>query len=137
MKQHTNELVYFCQYQCFYYGASSNAWEAAYINCFDENKKQVGRIIFLQPGIPVPPGQVNRIEPAYGVVIYFPLAQFNDVVNLLRHAVNTHYCSCRGDGEKHEAILEKESMFFSVNEPMNIWAICNNHYMAVGAQYHV
>lgn len=137
MLHSTTNLYYFCRYQAFYYSASSNPWEAAYINCFDSSSKQVGRIIFTNPDTPVPAGQTNRMDASFGVVIYYPLSRFNDVVNLLRYAVNNNYCDCSTKKEKHEVQPEEQSVFFSVNEELNTWALCNNHYMAVGAQYHV
>jgi hypothetical protein len=140
------QLFYFCQYTCFYYSASSAPWEAAYINCFDENEKQVGVIVFTYEGVTAPPDQVNRINPpdattapAGLVVIYYPLSRYNDVVNQLRYAVNTHYCDCSQHGnpnEPHNMPLEKQTLYFSVNTALNTWAICNNLRMAAGAQYH-
>lgn len=130
------QLFYFCQYTCFYYSASSNPWEAAYINCFDIEGQQVGTIVFTYEGSVIPVGQGNRIDGEL-VKLYYPLSRYNDVVNLLRYAVNTHYCDCNaGNPAPHPLPLEQQSVFFSVNEPMNIWALCNNLHMAVGAQYH-
>lgn len=131
---HTH-LHYFCQYQCFYYSASSNPWEAAYINCFDENYKQVGRIIFVYPDQTAPAGQSNRMDASFGVVIYYHLSRFDDVINLLRYAVNNQ--NCHGENKNCAVNLEKQSLFFSVNEELNVWAICNNLPVANGAQYHV
>jgi hypothetical protein len=132
------QLFYFCQYTCFYYSASSNPWEAAYINCFDIEGQQVGIIIFTYEGATIPAGQENRIEGGL-VKLYYPLSRYNDVVNLLRYAVNTHYCDCKpgSHAEPHNVKLEPQSVYFSINMGMNIWALCNNLHMAVGAQYHV
>jgi hypothetical protein len=130
------QLFYFCQYTCFYYSTSSAPWEAAYINCFDIEGQQVGTIVFTYEGATIPAGQENRIEGGL-VKLYYPLGRYNDVVNLLRYAVNTHYCDCAsGNTEPHNLPLEPKPVFFSVNEAMNIWALCNNLRMAVGAQYH-
>lgn len=130
------EEFYFCQYTCFYYSTSSNPWEAAYINCFDENGQQVGTIVFTYDGATPPAGQSNRMEGGL-VKLYYPLSRYNDVVNLLRYAENTHYCDCNsGNPEPRKLPLEPQSVFFSVNEHMNTWALCNNLRMAVGAQYH-
>jgi hypothetical protein len=145
-KKDETQLFYFCQYTCFYYSTSSALWEAAYINCFNENEKQVGRIVFTYDGITPPPDQRNRIDPPNSttgpdgmVVIYYPLSRYNDVVNQLRYTVNRHYCDCNRHGnntEPHNMPLENQTLYLSVNEPLNIWAICNNLRMAAGAQYH-
>lgn len=135
MNNNHTHVHYFCQYQCLYYSASSNPWEAAYIECFDEHMKQVGRIIFTYPEATAPSNQVNRMDASFGVVIYYPLPRFNDVINLLRYAANNQNCNM--DNENCEVKLEKQSLLFSVNEELNTWAICNNLYMANGAQYHV
>lgn len=130
------QLFYFSQYTCFYYSASSNPWEAAYINCFDVAGQQVGTIVFTYDGATIPPGQTNRIDGGL-VKLYYPLSRYNDVVNLLRYAVNTHYCDCSSSNpEPRNLPVEAQSLFFSVNEAMDIWALCNNLHMAVGAQYH-
>lgn len=135
MNNDHTQVHYFCQYQCFYYSASSSPWEAAYINCFDENKTQKGRIIFIYPGAAISPGQVNRMDASFGVVIYYPLQRFDDVINLLRYAVNNQ--NCNNNGDNCAVKPEEESLFFSVNEADNVWAVCNNLYVPNGAQYHV
>ncbi len=145
-KKDRTQDFYFCQYTCFYYSASSNPWEAAYINCFNENEKQVGRIVFTYDGITPPLDQHNRIDPANSTtgpdgmaVIYYPLSRYNDVVNQLRYAVNRNYCDCNQHGnskEPHNMPFENQTLYISVNKTMNIWAICNNLRVVAGAQYH-
>lgn len=135
MNNNHTQLHYFCQYQFFYYSASSNPWEAAYINCFDEQYTQKGRIIFTYPGATIPVGQHNRMDASFGVIIYYPLERFNDVINLLRYAANNQ--NCNGNNEDCSVRLELQSLFFSVNEELNTWALCSNLPLANGAQYHV
>jgi hypothetical protein len=145
-KKDETQLFYFCQYTCFYYSASSAPWEAAYINCFDEKGKQVGRIVFTYEGAAIPPDQHNRIDPPDNttgpdgkVVMYYPLSRYNDVVNQLRYAVNRYYCDCNQHSnpkELHNMPFESQTLYLSVNKTLNIWAICNNLHMAAGAQYH-
>jgi hypothetical protein len=137
MQDSNNEtrLFPFCRYSCFYYSASSNPWEAAHINCFDVEGLQVGTLVFTYDGAAVPAGQENRIEGGL-VKLYYPLSRYNDVVNLLRYAVNTHYDDSGKNPQPHNLPVEPQSVFFSVNEGMNIWALVNNLRMTVGAQYH-
>lgn len=135
MSDNTTQLHYFSQYACLYYSASSNPWEAAYINCFDKAMVQKGRIIFTYPDMAIPAGQNNRMDASFGVVIYYPLSRFNDVINQLRYAVNNQNCTAPETG--CEVVQEEQSLFFSVNESFNVWALCNNLYVPNGAQYHV
>jgi hypothetical protein len=136
-------LLYFNEYTVHYYSQSSNPWEAAYINCFQGNNdtasQQIGYIIFTYPEGTTPPGQENSLPGALPTnipatqfnhfetrngrpffVIYYALERFNDVVNLLRYCVDA-----------------KQSMFVSADATANVWALCNNIHVPLGAQYKV
>jgi hypothetical protein len=132
-------LINFNEYQVFYYSQSSNPWEAAYINCFQnddpKNVVQTGVIIFTYPEgttlpgqenpVPgsFPPTQVNKLEKRDGkdfFTIYYDISRFDDVINLLRYCV---------DG--------KQSMWVSANATNHVWALRNNLHVPLGAQYHV
>jgi hypothetical protein len=136
-----NQLYYFSQYACFYYSASNAPWEAAYINCFDKAMKQIGRIIFTYEGATIPAEQTNRMDPSFGVIMYYPLSRFDDVINLLRYAVNNQNCPTeetkQNEPKKCEVVQEEQSLLFSVNEEINVWALCHNLWVPNGAQYHV
>jgi hypothetical protein len=131
-------LIYFNEYQVAYYSQSSAPREAAYINCFQndgpESVVQTGVIIFTYPEDTTPPGQenpnpeilptgVNRLEKRKEkdfFIIYYALDRFNDVINLLRYCVEG-----------------KQSMLVSADTDKHVWALVNNLYVPLGAQYHV
>jgi hypothetical protein len=136
-------LINFNEYQVAYYSQSSNPWEAAYINCFQnddpQNVVQTGVIIFTYPEGTTPPGQekpipgflptkipidqVNHLEKRNGkdfFKIYYALERFDDVINLLRYCVNG-----------------KQTMWVSADAANHVWALGNNLHVPLGAQYHV
>jgi Ulp1 family protease len=139
-------IIPFNEYSVHYYSQSSNPWEAAYINCFqnckDEKKRQAGIIMFtytdgtMLPGQENPApgyiassilaGQVNHLETRESepfFVIYYNLSRFDDIINLLRYAMLDN-CDA---GEK--------SMCVSADAINHVWALCNNLRPKVGAQY--
>jgi hypothetical protein len=108
------EFIYIEQYQVFYYSASSDQQEAAYINCFDSKKHQVGVIKFLYDTVSL---RANTIVPNIGAVIHYHLSRFNDVIGLLKHG-------------KQGA----QSMLISFDSANNVFALCNNLYVPVGSK---
>lgn len=71
----------------------------------------------------IPPNQVNRLETRDEkdfFVIYYALYRFNDVINLLRYCVD-----------------RQQSMLVSADVDNHVWALVNNLYMSLGAQYHL
>ena len=137
-------IIPFEEYTVHYYSQSSAPWEAAYINCFEktdpntgEGGAQVGYIVFTYqqyaplPGqeplantTNMPTNQMNRLESASRgrdfFVIYYDLARFDDVINILRYCKN---------GDK--------SMVVSADPLNHVWALCNNLRVPNGAQYNV
>jgi hypothetical protein len=106
------KFIYIEQYQVFYYSASSDQQEAAYINCFDTKMNQVGVIKFLYDNVALRP---NSMVPNVGAVIHYHLNRFNDVIGLLE---NARY--------------GVQSMLISFDAANNIFALCNNLYVPVG-----
>jgi len=143
-------IIFFNEYTVHYYSQSSNPWEAAYINCFETNKKttrQAGTIVFTYPEGTVPPGQenslagflptsippsqINHLELRDGenfFVIYYSLTRFDDVINQLRYAADRNRLDNAGD---------KLSMFVSADTAAHVWALGNNLHLPVGAQYKI
>jgi hypothetical protein len=148
-KEKTTTFFYFNEYTVHYYSQSSNPWEAAFINCFqnckEERERHVGIIVFTYPNGSLLPGQepalpaaiptnilagqVNHIETAADgkpfFTIYYDISRFNDVVNLFRYAVVDNCATT------------KQSLLVSADTKNHVWALCNNLRPQVGAQYKV
>lgn len=81
--------VFFSHYQVHYYsrsnGSAMHPEEAAYINCFDDNDKQTGAIVFVYDADPLPANQVNDGNGV--MILYYRLHRFNDIINVLRYAL--------------------------------------------------
>lgn len=134
-------FIYFNEYTVHYFSQSSSQWEAAYINCFQNNSpddvRQAGYIVFTYPqhtnlpgqepshGKPtdIPPTQVNHLETREGnefFVMYYALNRFNDIINILKYCNNN-----------------PGSMVVSADPLNHVWALCNNLHVPNGAQYNV
>lgn len=134
-------LIFFNEYTVHYYSQSSNPWEAAYINCFQNDGmgdvRHTGYLIFTYsqhttlPGqepvqvkpTDIPATQVNKLEKVNGkdfFFLYYTLNRFNDVINLLKYCKN-----------------QPGSMLVSADPLNHVWALCNNLHVPNGAQYEV
>lgn len=134
-------LIFFNEYTVHYYSQSSNPWEAAYINCFQNDGmgdvRHTGYLIFTYPQHTTLPGQepvqvkptdipatqVNKLEKVNGkdfFFLYYTLNRFNDVINLLKYCKN-----------------QPGSMLVSADPLNHVWALCNNLHVPNGAQYEV
>ena len=111
------QFFHFQEFTVFYYSTSGTSKEAAYINCFNDKKEQVGSLRFFYDGAPLPANaiQTSPTAPTMAVMNY-ALSRFSNVLELLRSAK-----------------AGAQAMVISADVTPNIYALCNNLHVPAGS----